>query len=194
MNLLDLISVNRDAIAINRGFYYQYLSVIIRWLNNYINSEDVDIFTEVEDDIKEVGDKLIFTQVKCYSNSFSLKSVEIKKALVNFFAHYLEYKDNRDNLILKFITNSSLGKNQNILRKWINNQPPADEEVVKLCRIAVTEILNGEIEKRKNIILKKRKLTAESEKDLNYTFVDFQKLITNNDLIDGFTSKNQMGV
>ena len=38
--LFDLIAVDRDAIATNRGFYYQYLCVLKKWITNFIKGDD----------------------------------------------------------------------------------------------------------------------------------------------------------
>ena len=83
--VLELLSVNRDAYAVNRGFYFQYLCVLKKWIGNFVNGENIKVFTEVDEDIKEVGDKLVFTQVKCYSGKLSLVSKEIEKTVFNFF-------------------------------------------------------------------------------------------------------------
>lgn len=55
-NLLNFIKVNRNAIATNRGFYYQYLYVVLKWLDQYVNGIESDIKTEVDEDITELGD------------------------------------------------------------------------------------------------------------------------------------------
>lgn len=68
---LDSIKIfkrNTDAIFTNRGFYYQYLSVLKKWVTNFVNDNDTPIYTEVENDIKEIGENYIFTQLKCYSS------------------------------------------------------------------------------------------------------------------------------
>ena len=70
----EFFEINTDAISTNRGFYYQYLVTLKKWILNYINQKENFIYCEVDDDIKEIGSKLIFTQVKCYSSVFSLKS------------------------------------------------------------------------------------------------------------------------
>ena len=62
--ILQIFDINTDAIATNRGFYYQYLSVLKKWINNFIEDNDIKTYTEVDDDIKEVGDNLVFTQIK----------------------------------------------------------------------------------------------------------------------------------
>lgn len=144
-DVLDLININRDAIATNRGFYYQYLNVVLKWVNNYINARNIDIYTEVDDDIKEVGKELIFTQLKCYSSAFSFNSSEIKKALLNFFVQYLQYQDFK--LSFCFTTNSRLRKNEKLLSSWIVEQPPSNKEILSLCTSKVSEVIAVEIKK-----------------------------------------------
>ena len=69
--LIKIFDVNTDAIGTNRGFYYQYLLTLKKWVLNYIDKREVVTYIEYEDDIKEIGDEIIFTQVKCYTSSFS---------------------------------------------------------------------------------------------------------------------------
>jgi len=87
---IQLLLTNRDAAAVNRGFYYQYLNVLKKWIDNYISDNKADISTEVGDDIKEINGRIVFTQVKCYSSTFNLKSKEIHKALLNTPASFLK--------------------------------------------------------------------------------------------------------
>lgn len=88
-DLLSFIKINREAIATNRGFYYQYLHVVLKWLDHYVNGIEDDIKTEVDEDIQEIGEQLVFTQIKCYSSVFSFKSPEIKKSLFSLSLNHL---------------------------------------------------------------------------------------------------------
>jgi len=88
VHILEKFKANTDANATNQGFYYQYLITLDNWLDNYVNKNDVVIYCETEDDIKAENvrdNNLRFTQVKAYSTDFSIKSDEIKKAIINFF-------------------------------------------------------------------------------------------------------------
>lgn len=82
--VLKIFKTNIEAVAVNRGFYFQYLLTLKKWIKNYINEKEIETLIEVDNDIKEVGDKLIFIQVKCYTATFSLNSKEVKKALFDF--------------------------------------------------------------------------------------------------------------
>ncbi|MBU1668125.1 NACHT domain-containing protein [bacterium] len=89
---------NTEAIATNRGFYYQYLKTVELWINNFIEKIDNDIYCEREDDIFEYNiesERYVFRQVKCYSNNVGLNSLEIKSSLLHFFDLYenRRYKD-----------------------------------------------------------------------------------------------------
>ncbi|WP_126651916.1 dsDNA nuclease domain-containing protein [Chryseobacterium aureum] len=181
--LLALIDINRDAIATNRGFYFQYLTVAKKWLENYTSNIDKDIFTEVDDDIKEVGEEIIFTQIKCYSSTFSLQSKEIRKAIVNFFALYLKNKDHVENLVFDFITNTTVAKTEEILQKWISEQPIVNKDLLNLCSNKISEILFEEIQKK----LEKNNSTKKEENSENIP--DFEDIIYDKNIIEDFTGK-----
>ena len=53
--IIEIFSINTDAFAINRGFYYQYLSLMKKWIENFIIGTNEVIYSEVDDDIKQVG-------------------------------------------------------------------------------------------------------------------------------------------
>jgi tetratricopeptide (TPR) repeat protein len=187
--LLTLIDKNRDAIATNRGFYYQYLNVLQKWINNYVNGKDVDTATEVEDDIKEVGDELIFTQIKCYSSYFSFTSPEIQKALLNFFALYIKYHDQVDKLSFNFTTNASLAKNEKLLNRWISEKQTEDTELLNLCSSKVSQILLAEIKKIRDQRLSKQKLSLAGKEKLKQDFEKLNAIVRNSILLEDFVSK-----
>ena len=96
--ILNTFDVNTDAVATNRGFYYQYLSVLKKWIQNFVKDKNIVTYTEVDNDIKEVGQELIFTQIKCYSSNFSFNSEEIKNSIFNFWLLYLKYNTANENI------------------------------------------------------------------------------------------------
>ena len=127
MNNNDLLILKKDtdAIATNRGFYYQYLITLNLWLSNFINEIDNEIYCETEDDIFELNKSTglaNFSQIKCYTEGFSQKSPEILKSLFNFFILYLKYKDFYSGYFY-FETNAGT-KTQagKFLKDWQNNQ------------------------------------------------------------------------
>ncbi len=153
--ILKIFEVNTDAIATNRGFYYQYLSVLKKWIQNYIDEKDIKTFTEVDDDIKEVGEELIFTQIKCYSSNFSLNSKEVTKSMFNFFILFLKYKDLNEKITFCFSTNTSIAKKEKLLIKWIESIELKDEKLLSDCSNKVEDILIKEINTKKNNKLQK---------------------------------------
>jgi len=144
-NALNLVSSNRDAIATNRGFYFQYLSLLKKWVENFINGSDTVLHSEVGDDIRESGNKLVFTQLKCYSSSFSLNSKEIRKALYIFFLNYLKESPNNPGLGFVFETNTGVSKNEKLLQSWISGFPLAEGELLEKCCRRVGAILLEEL-------------------------------------------------
>lgn len=119
--ILKHFSVDRDAPSINRGFYYQHLSLLQKWIDNFIQEKDSELFSDVDEDIKEVGNEIVFTQVKCYSTSFSLNTGEVQKALFSFYINFLKYRHVVPELKFVFQTNTSVGKNEKILTAWISD-------------------------------------------------------------------------
>lgn len=177
---INLFKSNTDAEAVNRGFYYQYLVTLRKWLLNYINKREIFIFCEVDDDIKEVGDKLIFTQVKCYSSNFSLNSSEIKNALFNFFIHFLLNKDSEE-IEFCFFTNTGILKSEKLLDAWIKNPDLSDEALFKQVVKKIQEIIKSEINKRKRKKLEKSNLAIEEKKLIKDATFQLKKEIKNLD-------------
>ncbi|MFD2917255.1 hypothetical protein [Psychroserpens luteus] len=161
--IIDVFGVQTEAIATNRGFYYQYLCTLKKWVNNFVNNRNIETLTEVEDDIKEVGEELIFTQVKSYASSFSLNSPEIKKSLFNFFLLYLKYNSSNKDISFCFATNSSISQKEKLLTKWINDLNFNDNSIFAMCSKKVKEILIKEVKLRKNKKLGKN--IAQDERD-----------------------------
>ncbi len=178
---IKLFEVNTDAIATNRGFYYQYLLVLKKWIENFIDEKDVITLTEVEDDIKEVGNKIVFTQVKCYTSSFSLNSREIKKSIFNFFILYLKYQYLNEKLSFCFSTNSRISKREKLLQQWTQNLELNDCELLDLCIKKVKEILIKEVKERRIKLLQKG--LSEFEKEtLNRISDDFKNSLEKNNI------------
>lgn len=187
--LFGLININRDAIATNRGFYYQYLNIVLKWVNNYINALDIDIYTEVDDDLKEVGDELVFTQLKCYSSVFSFTSPEIQKALLNFFTQYFKYYSQVDILSFNFKTNTALGKREKLLKAWIAEQPPVQIDLLDLCTSKVSKVLLEQIKKIRYSKLSNKKLTSGEKEILKVNFQKLSNIVQNRELIADFVKK-----
>lgn len=176
--IIKLFEVNTDAIATNRGFYYQYLVVLKKWIINYIDDKDIVTLTEVEDDIKELGDEIIFTQVKCYTSSFNLNSKEIKKSIFNFFILYSKYKGLNEKLSFCFSTNTKITKREKLLSQWTQNVGLSNNQLLSSCSKKVKEILVKEIKDRKNKFLQKGLPLVEKE-NINRIAKDFINSLDN---------------
>lgn len=186
--VLSLIAVNRDAIATNRGFYYQYLHVVHKWVKNYVNENPVDVLTEVDDDIKEVGGELIFTQLKCYASAFSFSSPEIKKALLNFYFLYLKYHGNGPELRFNFTTNSAPAKREKLLQNWIAQQPP-QTALLEECTAHVSKLLLKEIKQIRDKRLSNEKLDSGTKVTLTKNFAELNTLIADNKTLSDFVRR-----
>jgi len=138
---LQTIRKNRDAPYVNRGFYFQYLTVLKKWVEIFINGVDTIVYTEVDNDIKEVGEKIVYTQVKSYVSSFGLNSKAVKKELISFFTQYLEQADKNPELEFHFYTNTSVKENDTLLSAWMVNQPLKEGELQLKCAEKLRQIL-----------------------------------------------------
>lgn len=147
---LKFFDSNKDAVFTNRGFYYQYLVVLKTWITNFINDSDVITYTEVDNDVKEVGEILYFTQIKCYSSTFSFASSELKKAVFDFFILNLKHKNSIIDQKFCFYTNTSVAKKEKLLLSWITDPKLSDVKLKQMAIKKVREIIKDEFNVRKN--------------------------------------------
>lgn len=179
--ILNTFDVNTDAVATNRGFYYQYLSVLKKWIQNFVKDKNIVTYTEVDNDIKEVGQELIFTQIKCYSSNFSFNSEEIKNSIFNFWLLYLKYNTANENIKFCFSTNTTIAPREKLLTKWSANPELNDNELYTLCYEKIKEILIKEINIRKNKKLQ-NKITEVQKTEIKSACESFKNYIQNTDI------------
>lgn len=152
LHILKRFEKNTDAYATNAGFFYQYLITLDNWLENYLNNSDVNIYCEVEDDIKIedlANQSIVFKQVKAYSSSFDIGSDEIKKSVVNFFLLYEKYKDKTVQFIYE--TNTKLdGRFFDLSSKAALIQSEKDE-----CIKAISDLLEDKFKEKNDKDLEK---------------------------------------
>ncbi len=189
--LLKLIKTNHDAYYVNRGFYYQYLTVLQKWIKHYINGSDISVFTEVGNDIKEVGQKLIYTQVKCYKAPFSFQSSILKKELFTFFVQYLEEKETNPELEFHFFTNTSLTKNETLLAAWMRSQPLDEGELRSQCSKKIKGILKKELKGLSVSKLNNKTKTASEKLEIKTGFTLLIAQLDVIGLLDNFVSSIQ---
>ncbi|MFN4150077.1 MAG: hypothetical protein ACK4IX_03960, partial [Candidatus Sericytochromatia bacterium] len=158
--IIDVFEVNTDAIATNRGFYYQYLTILKKWIVNFIEDNNIEAYSEVDQDIKEVGENLVFTQVKSYTSNFNLNSEEVKNTLFNFFILYQKNKEFSNDTTFCFSTNTSISTREKLLSRWINDENLSDEKLRILCAEKIKETLIKETKSRKN-----KKLNQKNSKE-----------------------------
>lgn len=185
-NALELVYTNRDAIATNRGFYFQYLSLLKKWVGNFIAGNHKILHSEVGDDIRESGGQLVFTQLKCYSSSFSLNSKEIKNALYVFFLNFICEKRDNIPVTFEFETNTGLKKSEKLLQNWIDSYP-LEGELKDQCVRRVNYILSEEIKKAKVSKLKNVKKNSARADAVNGAYSQLSAELTDQHLVS-FTS------
>ena len=151
-NELLLFKKPTDAVGANRGFIYQYLKTLNLWLHNYRNNRDINIYCEVEDDIKEFEEKLQvinYKQLKCYSSVLSLKNEDVQKSLYNFFILYLMNKEYSGTF--SFESNTAISSKDTLLSSWAleAGRIDLDYELFEKCKEKSRNILIDELEKAK---------------------------------------------
>jgi len=175
-NYINLFSSNTDASPSIRGIYFQFLVTLEKWIRNYVNNDNSIIEVEVDDDIKEVSDEIILTQVKSYATGFSLNSVEIKKSLLNFYFNYLKYSP-KTQIKFCFYTNTALLKSETLLKRWIE-EGIADEDFRKIVRKKITEILKELLKGKRKKLLQKGPQKKDKD-NINRAYNDFLSDLTN---------------
>jgi|GEM_PF-2777604 len=122
---------NTDAAATNKGFYFQYLVTLQLWIEKH-QDPDFEIYCETEDDILLLNEKTkerSFTQIKCYSNDFSLNSDEVVSSLLNFLKLYISYENTYSGYYY-FLASASIKPRAGlILQDWHSKQLRGDFEV-----------------------------------------------------------------
>lgn len=141
---------NTDAVPTNRGFYYQYLETLKAWVKNFIDGTDIITFTEVDNDIMEVGEELRYRQIKCYSTAFSLSSKEIQNAVFDFFILYFKSGSTGPAQKFCFSTNTSIAKKEKLLSAWIDDPALRDEKLKSQVQKKIRQLIWEEFNHRKN--------------------------------------------
>ncbi|WP_164875568.1 tetratricopeptide repeat protein [Apibacter sp. HY039] len=164
-----------------------------KWISNFVNGSEDEIYTEVENDIKEVGKEYRFTQLKCYTSSFSLNSEEIKKTLFDFFILYLKYKNEKLDPVFYFTTNSSIKKNEKLLSRWVDKTIFHDDSDKCVFFKRIKKILIDEIKKIKENKLKFIKENLELKKEINDKYNNIKYIIDNEEIVLNFTKTIHWG-
>ncbi|KYH07809.1 hypothetical protein A1704_03850 [Chryseobacterium cucumeris] len=188
---IDLDSIkffkrNTDAIFTNRGFYYQYLHLLKKWVTNFVNGIENPIYTEVDNDIKEVGNDYVFTQLKCYSSKFSLNSKEIKQSIFDFFITYLDYRQNNVFPVFSFVTNSGITQNEKLLEKWFNRKVFDNNLDLAVLKKKNKEILKGESNKIRQSKLNRQNLSDDKKQEINKNYKNICSIFEDDLLIEDF--------
>lgn len=175
---LHIFSKNTDAQAGIRGFEYQKLKTLASWIDTYQQPER-QIYCEYEDDIMEVGRaeaSVTFRQIKLYSSKFSLKSLEVKKAIANFFMLYCNQAYAGQRVQFIFETNSSVIPSEAILQDWVAHQDYLTDDVLTRCRDAVNAILLEYIEQETKAFVERTRSKIQTKQNkLDNTTDETQK-------------------
>lgn len=186
LNSINIFKRNGDAISTNRGFYYQYLSFLKKWITNFIDGVESPIYTEVDNDIKEIGKTYVFTQLKCFSSDFSLNSKEIKHSLFDFFITYLRYKQNNISPKFSFVTNSGIQKREKLLGKWLSREIFDNSTDIESLKKKNREILKDESNKIRQAKLNRQHISKEKKLEVNASYKALCSVLLDDLLIEDF--------
>lgn len=169
--MITVFKVNRDASPTSRGFYYQYLLTLKKWIQNFIVDNNSLLCPEVEEDIKEVGKDLIFTQIKSYTKNFSLNSQEIRNSIFHFYLHFTEYSTDLQKVAFVFYTNTGISKSEKLLVAWIQDPSLSNDDLHNKCTSRVKSLLKKEFKlvvnqkKSKKLSVQEKALLEEAHSD-----------------------------
>ena len=133
-SFLYFFDINTDAVYTNRGFFFQYLEVLKTWLKNYISKAEITTYTEVDNDIKEVGETLYFKQIKCFSKNISLSSGPVRKSVFDFFILFHKFGSNYPEQRFCFSTNTALTTREKLLQSWLLDKDLKNELLQKQAK------------------------------------------------------------
>ncbi|WP_196936658.1 ATP-binding protein [Sphingobacterium hungaricum] len=151
--------------------------------------DDVIVYTEVGNDIKEIGKKLVFTQVKCYTTSFSFRNKTLRKEILHFFVQYLQEKERNPSVEFHFLTNTSIANNERLLQSWMNEQDTIGTELFEKCCGKVEEILNSEFKLIKRQRLDKKYLTRQDKEGIKQQFTSLGEFFKSSILLEDFVKR-----
>jgi rRNA-processing protein FCF1 len=171
LSKLSIFSKDTDANEVVKGYEYQKLRTLEKWLNNKVNKIEEVIYCEYEDDIFQrdiAAGSSKFTQIKLYgSKSFSFKSEEITKAIANFFMLFVKGEYSFDTVQFVFETNTAIagkyGDNDaELLKEWFDNQNKIDSQLLQKCAEKVKAIVTDYIKEELPKVEKDHKSEAQS--------------------------------
>ena len=171
LSKLSIFSKDTDANDTIKGYEYQKLRTLENWLINKVNNLDEVIYCEYEDDIfqRDINSGVSkFTQIKLYSSkSFSFKSVEITKAISNFFMLFVKGEYSFDTVQFLFETNTAIAEkyldnDSELLNEWFGNQDNLGDDLLQRCSQKVKSIVTEYIEEEFPKVEKGKKSEAQS--------------------------------
>jgi len=184
---LHIFKENTDAIATNRGFYYQHLKTMKLWINNYIANNDMDIYCEWEDDITEHNQhtkKYKFHQVKSYSDKLGINDEHFTSSILNFYNLYTQYDVDE----FYFVTNSDFkphaGKE---LKEWYDNllidNYDIPNDIIKNIKANLIAYVTKRLKKSLDSI-KEKTLKEQKENEIENTLSDMKNDLERDDFIN----------
>ncbi len=162
-NILHILESN--GVSSYKGYYYQHLHTLKRWIENHLYNRQSDIYCETNKDFTEISKRfntINFEEVKFYSekNEFSIDSSTIKKVLIDFFVIFakIPHLDTK----YTFQTNSKIRQKDNLLKDWSFLVKQNEQNNILFDKIA--QILSETVNSNNNISLIQEKITIENIK------------------------------
>ncbi len=186
--VFHLFKQGTDAIPTNQGFCFQYLVTLERWLYNYTNGIEEDIYCEFKDDIfqeDKVANTRKFTQVKCYSADFKLQDKAVIESLIHFYDLYLTHKaDAAVSFVFEAncnVNRTGISKGAKLLVEWFDTQANLDEILLINLSTFLENKMSSFINKRLEVFEEKNKTNSKALTDAEAKIDAIQANIESND-------------
>jgi hypothetical protein len=161
---LYIFKKDTDASAFIRGIEYQLLQSLHEWLQNFIAGNGETVYCEYDDDIaifNSAASTIKFKQIKSYSENFSFKQKEVRKAILNFFMLYASPAYLQQEPSFNFETNAGVIKgtddDNRFLAEWVEAQKTSitDEHIKKILLqikgLIIQELTEQSLEEQEKI-------------------------------------------
>ncbi|AYF54395.1 hypothetical protein DFH04_06595 [Clostridium novyi] len=182
INIIEKHKKDNSAEATIKGFLYQFLVTLDKWIEMYRQKKFFEIYPEDCDDIKiKSENKIQYIQVKAYDSiNFTLNHDRFIKSVENFWELYI-YNNMKPNIQFIFHTNSKPGNKAYLMKRWIEgNLTNSEKEEIYLN---IKEKLNKTIEQKFKED-KYKKTIKENIKNESLRFIDSIKLVFEETTVD----------
>ncbi len=175
INIIEKHKKLKSAEPTIKGFLYQFLVTLDKWIQMFNEKKFFEIYPENWDDIQiKLEHKTQYIQIKAYDSiNFTLKNKNFLNSIKNFVELYIKNKM-ESNIEFIFHTNSNPGKKEDLMKRWIERDLTNLEK--KEIYLKISEDLNKAIAKSFKED-EKKDIIKQIIKDKWLDFIDLIKLV-----------------